>query len=168
VDDRLKWNVRMVSAYHSGFPQLIISPSGSMSILYCICKIQTMSKDLGTPSEIWGLLSSKSYTLVITIFFHILLIWQELINDKLLISMWWENQQMDVTNAVNVDSRWHIMEGQNFEVLENYGKRKMFLVCWSSGVIFTGYGYGITMMRIEIPPGPRGVCVHTLQETLID
>jgi hypothetical protein len=59
----------MVSAYHSGFPQVIISPSGSMSILSRIFMIQAMSKDLGIP---WGVLSSKSYKLVITIFFHIL------------------------------------------------------------------------------------------------
>jgi len=70
---------------------------------------------------------------------------------------------MDVTNAVNVDSR-----RSNFEVLQNYGKRKMFLVCGSSGIIFKGYG--ITMMRIEIPSPicPTGMCTHARAHTLRD
>jgi hypothetical protein len=39
----------------------------------------------------------------------------------------------------------------------------MILVCGSSGIIFTGYG--ITMMRIEIPPVPQArVCTHTLRD----
>jgi len=73
----------MVSAYHSGFPQIIISPSDSMSVLCCIFMIQAMSNDLGILCEIWGILSSKSYKLVITIFFHILPTLQELISDNL-------------------------------------------------------------------------------------
>jgi len=53
----------------------------------------------------------------------------------------------------------------NFEVLQIYGKRKMFLMCGSNGIIFRGYG--ITMMRTEIPspvPVPQA-CAHTHTHT---
>lgn len=159
MDDRLKWNVRMVSAYHSGFAQVIIGPSGSMSIFCCIFVILAMSKDLVILCEIWGVLSSTSYKLVITIFFHILLTWQELINDKLLISMWWESQKMDVTNAMNVDSRWHIMEGQTLKSCKIMGRGKWWKQWHNLYRIWYYYDE-----NWNTPPSHRCVCAHTLRD----
>jgi hypothetical protein len=148
----------MVSGYHSWFPQ-VISPSGSMSILCYILMIQAMSKDLGIPCDIWGVLSSKSCKLVITIFFHIVLTWQDLINDKLLISMWWENQQIDVTNAMNVDSRWHSMEGQTFWSPEKLWEEENVFVVWKQwhNIYRIWYYYDENWN----PPCSTGVRVHT-------
>jgi hypothetical protein len=52
------------------------------------------------------------------------------------------------------------MEGEVLKVLQNYGKRKVFSGCGSSGIIFTGYG--TTTFGIDIIPLPPPTHTHTI------